>query len=369
MALSKVNPNFVSQNNGRRRMNINGDMSVWQRGTSFAGLSSGNPLSADRMHFKITSSGTWTLTRESDAPAGTGFTYSLKALCTSGDSSANQLRLYHNFEGQDVTQLAYGTSSAKSLAVSFWVKSNVTGTYSSSLESHITGRQASINFTVDSAGTWEKKELIFGGDSASAITSTNGSGLTMSIWLGSIASLGTGGTTNGQWVTDSSYTRLNGGGNVYLGATANNYLQITGLQIESGDTVTDFEHRSYGEELAACQRYFCKSFNDATAPVNGSNEDYSGWGGLNAYSTATARSSPIVYPVRMRASPTIVLYSGSSSSGVGKWSYYKNGGWVDSSATTVASQTSVQWYPNVSGSYTAHDTYLGRGHWTADAEL
>ena len=288
MALSKVNPNFVNQNNGRRRMNINGDMSVWQRGTSFTGLSSGNPLSADRMHFKITSSGTWTLTRESDAPAGTGFTYSLKALCTSGDSSANQLRLYHNFEGQDVTQLAYGTSSAKSLAVSFWVKSNVTGTYSSSLESHITGRQASLNFTVDSAGTWEKKELIFGGDSASAITATNGSGLTMSIWLGSMSALGTGGTTNGEWVTDSSYTRLNGGGNVYLGDTANNYLQITGLQIESGDTATDFEHRSYGEELAACKRYYQVVSASPTFGVDG----------------IRARMS-IAFPVEMRATPTV----------------------------------------------------------------
>ena len=288
MALSKVNPNFVNQNNGRRRMNINGDMSVWQRGTSFTGLSSGNPLSADRMYFKITSSGTWTLTRESDAPAGTGFTYSLKALCTSADSSANQLRLYHTFEGQDVTQLAYGTSSAKSLAVSFWVKSNVTGTYSSSLESHITGRQASLNFTVDSAGTWEKKELIFGGDSASAITATNGSGITMSIWLGSLASLGTGGTTNGQWVTDSSYTRLNGGGNVYLGDTANNYLQITGLQIESGDTATDFEHRSYGEELAACKRYYQVVSASPTFGVDG----------------IRARMS-LSFPVEMRGTPSV----------------------------------------------------------------
>ena len=295
MALSKVNPNFVNQNNGRRRMNINGDMSVWQRGTSFTGLSSGNPLSADRMYFKITSSGTWTLTRESDAPAGTGFTYSLKALCTSADSSANQLRLYHTFEGQDVTQLAYGTSSAKSLAVSFWVKSNVTGTYSSSLESHITGRQASLNFTVDSAGTWEKKELIFGGDSASAITATNGSGITMSIWLGSLASLGTGGTTNGQWVTDSSYTRLNGGGNVYLGDTANNYLQITGLQIESGDTATDFEHRSYGEELAACQRYYYQF----DAPGAGSKFG-SGWA-----SSTTVGMLDLGLPVTMRANPSV----------------------------------------------------------------
>tara|TARA_B110000285_G_scaffold228292_1_gene291054 strand:- start:162 stop:1199 length:1038 start_codon:yes stop_codon:yes gene_type:complete len=282
-------------------MNINGDMSVWQRGTSFTGLSSGNPLSADRMYFKITSSGTWTLTRESDAPAGTGFTYSLKALCTSADSSANQLRLYHTFEGQDVTQLAYGTSSAKSLAVSFWVKSNVTGTYSSSLESHITGRQASLNFTVDSAGTWEKKELIFGGDSASAITATNGSGITMSIWLGSLASLGTGGTTNGQWVTDSSYTRLNGGGNVYLGDTANNYLQITGLQIESGDTATDFEHRSYGEELAACERYFQKFGGTAYATIASGMQP-----------NTTNAKFHLSYRQEMRSAPSITIGVGST---------------------------------------------------------
>jgi hypothetical protein len=338
MALSKVNPNFVNQNNGRRRMNINGDMSVWQRGTSFTGLSSGNPLSADRMHFKITSSGTWTLTRESDAPAGTGFTYSLKALCTSADSSANQLRLYHNFEGQDVTQLAYGTSSAKSLAVSFWVKSNVTGTYSSSLESHITGRQASLNFTVDSAGTWEKKELIFGGDSASAITATTISGLTMSIWLGSIASLGTGGTTNGQWVTDSSYTRLNGGGNVYLGDTANNYLQITGLQIESGDTATDFEHRSYGEELTACQRYYEQgmyyrsgSFIPGTASVQ-----TEGW------------------KVTKRAAPTLTAVYGS---------------YIGTTAALVQNTTvdDFRHYPSAGGGVTTSCRYSI--DWQADAEL
>tara|TARA_R110002167_G_scaffold364045_1_gene585231 strand:- start:133 stop:1230 length:1098 start_codon:yes stop_codon:yes gene_type:complete len=365
MALSKVNPNFVNQNNGRRRMNINGDMSVWQRGTSFTGLSSGNPLSADRMHFKITSSGTWTLTRESDAPAGTGFTYSLKALCTSADSSANQLRLYHNFEGQDVTQLAYGTSSAKSLAVSFWVKSNVTGTYSSSLESHITGRQASLNFTVDSAGTWEKKELIFGGDSASAITATTISGLTMSIWLGSIASLGTGGTTNGQWVTDSSYTRLNGGGNVYLGDTANNYLQITGLQIESGDTATDFEHRSYAEELAACQRYYETSYVTGVAPgtAPAAGQVYAS----NHNSTSYPSSGELRFTTRKRATPTIVLYN--SQTGTVNSVYGQDNGvnTAISSVNGINENGIGVFYASGGGFGTVGYRYTY--HYTADAEL
>ena len=279
---------------GRRRLNINGDMEVWQRGTSFTGLTSGNTYTADRYPFKTTSSGTWTLSREADAPSG--FKYSLKALCTSGDSSPNQLRLYHPIEGQDVNQLAYGTNDAKPVSVSFWVKSNVTGTYSSSLETHISGRQASLNFTIDSAGVWEKKELTFQGDSGSAITSTNGTGLTMSVWFGAMSSLGSNGTTDGAWVTDSNYARLTGGLNVNLGATANNYVQITGIQLELGKVATPFEHRSYGEELTLCKRYFRTDLYRT---------------GILPWAGSAGGSSQASWPLNpeMRAAPTITANS------------------------------------------------------------
>ena len=160
---------------------------------------------------------------------------------------------------------------------------------------------------------------------------------------------------------------LSQSGNTVVGV--GDYFEVTEAQMEYGSVATDFEHRSFGEELALCQRYFCKSFQYATAPVNGSNEDYGGWGGLTAYSTSTARPSPIQWPVRMRTAPTIVLYSGASVSSAGKWSYYKNSSWADSSQTGVSATTSIHWYPSVTGSYTAHYSYLGRGHYTADAEL
>lgn len=292
---------------GRRRLNINGGMEVWQRGTSFTGISSGNTYTTDRYPFKVTSAGTWTVSREADAPSG--FKYSFKALCTSGDSSPNQLRLYHSIEGQDVNQLAYGTNDAKPLSVSFWIKSNVTGTYSSSLESHVSGRQASLNFTIDSAGVWEKKELTFQGDSGSAITSTNGMGLTMSVWFGAISSLGSNGTTDGVWVTDSNYARLTGGLNVNLGATANNYVQITGVQLELGKVATPFEHRSYGEELALCQRYFWSQVPLGSATNTGS--------GQHAIATGIMLSTNQVeavvnFPVTMRASPTLIVANGTN---------------------------------------------------------
>jgi hypothetical protein len=302
---------------GRRRLSINGDMEVWQRGTSFTGLNSGNTYTADRFPWKVTSAGTWTISREADAPSG--FKYSFKALCTSGDSSPTQLRLYHSIEGQDVNQLAYGTKDAKPVSVSFWIKCNVTGTYSCSLETHVTGRQASLNFTIDSAGVWEKKELTFQGDSGSAITSINGTGLTMSVWFGAMSSLGSNGTTDGAWVTDSNYARLTGGLNVNLGATANNYVQITGVQLEVGKVATPFEHRSYGEELALCQRYFVR-FNGNTEHIG---QNYSG----------TTIDINVALPVSLRAAPTLVCQDVQGTAN--KASVYSGGSYNHGISTTI----------------------------------
>ena len=140
-------------------------------------------------------------------------------------------------------------------------------------------------------------------------------------------------------------------------------------QLELGSTATDFEHRSYGEELALCQRYFCKSFRISTTPANDTTEDNGGWGGLTAYSSATARNAPFTYPIRMRAVPTIVFYNGSPDEGNGLWGYYTGSNWADSTATSTGRVTENHFFASVQGSYTSKYSYLGRGHWTADAEL
>ena len=157
-------------------------------------------------------------------------------------------------------------------------------------------------------------------------------------------------------------------GNTVVGV--GDYFEVTEAQMEYGSVATDFEHRSIGEELALCQRYFCKSFNLGTTPANDTTDDNGGWGGINAYSTATARSGKQFYPTRMRTSPTIVVYNGSDQEGNAKWGYYKDSAWRNPpSATTASGVTESYWYPSVHGSFTAHDSYLGRGHYTADAEL
>ena len=153
-------------------------------------------------------------------------------------------------------------------------------------------------------------------------------------------------------------------------SVTNKNFYVADLQLEEGSVATDFEHRSFGEELALCQRYFCKSFNLGTTPANDTNDDHNGWGGLTAYSVNTTRSPPFFFPNRMRIVPTIICYNANSNDADGRWGYYQNSAWVSASSTTAVSKaTDTYFYPSVAGSFAATDSYLGRGHYTADAEL
>ena len=161
---------------------------------------------------------------------------------------------------------------------------------------------------------------------------------------------------------------LSQSGNTVVGV--GDYFEVTEAQMEYGSVATDFEHRSIGEELALCQRYFCKSFNLGTTPANDTNDDHNGWGGLTAYSVNTTRSPPFFFPNRMRIVPTIICYNANSNDVDGRWGYYQNSAWVTASSTTAVSKaTDTYFYPSVAGSFAATDSYLGRGHYTADAEL
>ena len=282
---------------GRRRMNINGAMNVSQRGTSFTGITSGNTMTLDRMKFKNTTSGTWTVSQDTDAPDG--YENSLKALCTAATSSPSQLRIMYAFEGQDVAHLAYGSSSAQYLTISFWIKSNVTGVYSVSLETDVAGRQASMPVVVNASGVWEKKELLFQPDTSVAISGLdNTEGLTFSLWIADNAGLGSQGSSNGQWVTNTSYQYLTGDMTVNAASAVNNYVMLTGLQLEVGKVATPFEHRSYGEELALCQRYY------EEVP----------FGRITGYHTGTVRAG-FQWKVNKRATPTVTFSSSVLSTG------------------------------------------------------
>jgi hypothetical protein len=274
---------------------INGAMQVAQRGTSTASITAGGYYTADRWFLSIGSLGTWTQSVESDAPTGSGLRKSLKMLCTTADASpsANDYMVMETkLEGQNVQQFAKGTTSAKQFAVSFWVKSNVTGTYVVELYDTDSNRSVSASYSVPASATWEKKTLIFPADSSNPFDNDNGGSLTIGFWLGAGTTF-TSGTLATTWGASTSANRAPGVTN--LAAATNNYWQVTGVQLEAGAVATPFEFEEYGTTLRKCERYF---------QVVGQWATY--------WSTATTTcAGGVIFPTRFRTTP--VLVSGSQS--------------------------------------------------------
>ena len=241
-----------------RNLVINGAMQVAQRNTSVSGISSGsNYQTVDRWIVNANSLGTWTVSQSSDAPDG--FTSSQKYDCTTADASpaaGDYLIADHRIEAQDLQHLGYGTSAAKRITVSFYVKSNKTGTYIFEL-SHSDASTASNNqqtYTIDSANTWERKSITFVGNTTDVINNDNGIGLFLFWWLGAGSNFTSGTLTQNTWANTTTANRAVG--QVNLADSTSNEWYITGVQLEVGEQATAFEHRSFADELLRCQRYF-----------------------------------------------------------------------------------------------------------------
>jgi len=240
---------------GRRNIILNGSMAVAQRGTSTSVGVGGYTFSCDRFSGRASIGSNHTLDQVTDAP--NGFTNSAKFTVGTGatPSGTDYVRLLYKFEGYDVVQFEYGQSSAKTVTVSFWVKSSVTGTFGLALK-HTTTRNIVGSYTVSQANTWEYVSVSLAGDTTTAIANkTNGEALTLGFDLGegpdrSRSTGSWGNTSNTQWGLD---------GGTKVVATSGATWQITGVQLEVGTVATPFEHRSYGEELALCQRYYEKA--------------------------------------------------------------------------------------------------------------
>jgi hypothetical protein len=273
-----------SVNLGRRNLIINGAMQVAQRGTSNTSVSDGNLL-ADRFVMRTSNNGWYRADQDSSAPAG--FPYSLKitSLGANTPASGAYIFLSQKIEGFNSFQLSYGTSSAKTITVSFYVRSSITGTHGGSLRNNAQNRSYPFSYTISSADTWEYKTITISGDTTGTwVGATNGIGLEV-IWnLGSgSANIG----TTGSW---ASAGNLGATGEVNIVETSGATLYITGVQLEVGDTATPFEHRSYGEELAACQRYY---------QLNISNTAFT--------NTSTVARIGISGVVQMRAQPSMTI--------------------------------------------------------------
>jgi hypothetical protein len=169
-------------------------------------------------------------------------------------ASTDFLIFQHRIEGQNLQHLQYGTSGAKRITLSFHVRSNKTGTYIAELSHGDANSKNQQSYTIDSANTWEKKTLTYVGQTSDAIDNDNGIGMFIQFWLGSGSAFSSGTLTQNTWADTTSANRAVG--QVNLADSTDNEWYITGVQLEVGEQATPFEHRSFGDELARCQRYF-----------------------------------------------------------------------------------------------------------------
>jgi hypothetical protein len=273
--LSSLNGGALS---GARNRIINGDMRIDQRNAG-ASVSLTTPATyvIDRWSFRSNTS--INVQRSTTAP--TAFTNSAYVTVPTGAASSsghfNVMAQY--VEGFNVSDLAWGSASAKAITLSFQVRSSQTGTFAGSIRNSAGDRSYVFTYSVSSANTWTTVSIGISGDTSGTWLTDNSIGLSVTFDLGSGSSFA---TTAGSW-TAGNYSTTSGA--VQLTATTGATFYITGVQLEAGTVATPFERRSYGQELALCQRYF------VSASIN--------------VSPSAWNATPYYFPVTMRATPTV----------------------------------------------------------------
>jgi len=328
MPLSKIQTSQMldTPNLGRRNLIINGAMQVNQRGqtaTNGDNSTADDIFTADRFQNRY-QDGTSSLRIDSSNATITdhplGLSNAAKIVCSTVDDLADATSVYMNIhykgmEQQDLQHLQYGTSSAKKVTLSFWVKSGVTGTFFVSFqqEANTAGNKVRYHasYTISSANTWEKKTISIAGPGTGLnwlSNNTSNHALAISFHL-SNSSERLDSTIN-QWFEDTTNTQTircgTGQTNFFLTVDAEFYL--TGVQLEVGDTATDFEHRSYAEDLRDCQRYYFHTYRKGIA-IGSSGTDNGAAQTRIGSSVTNHHGFMVIYAVPMRATPIITYYS------------------------------------------------------------
>ena len=296
MAVSRINEAGLNVNQyGNRNLVINGAMKVAQRGTSSTGLgASSGYYTCDRWRMNFNTSGRLTMTQETitDLP---GFSNCIKLACTTADTSiasGENVFLQHRFEGQNLQQLQKGTSTAKEVTLSFYVKGNASATYTAELRDQDNTRFNGQEFSVTTS--WTRVSLTYAGDTTGTFDDDNANSLTLGFFLHAGSSY-TGGTfSSNTWHTTTNQ-RAGDNQTSFFDSTSRTFF-ITGVQLELGDTATDFEHRTFEDELQRCQRYCF---------VTPTGQTYS-WTALSGYCNSTSNALTFYqFPVVMRAAPSL----------------------------------------------------------------
>jgi len=275
-----------------RNLIINGAMQVAQRGTSETGVGgSSGYFTCDRWRVDTgNTAGRVTMSQASITDLA-GFANALKLDVTTADTSiasGEVFRVGQRIEGQNLHQLAKGTASAKSLTLSFYVKGNAAATYVAQIKDVDNTRVNTQNFSVTTS--WTRVELTYAADTTGILDNNNANSLEVMFWLHAGSDFTSGTFASNTWATETNANNY-AGSNTSIFDSTNRELFITGVQLELGEQATPFEHRSYGDELARCQRYYGKYY------LHKGNEYMTHGGNISL-------SSNFSFPTTMRATPT-----------------------------------------------------------------
>jgi hypothetical protein len=294
MALTQVQAGILgsdSQYTGFKNRIINGAMMIDQRNAGASVTPANGTYTLDRWLVGVDQTGKFSVQQSSTAP--TGFVNSM--VCTSlsaytpGTNEAFQMR--QNIEGLNVSDLAWGTASAATVALSFWVRSSLTGTFGGSVNNNGYDRSYVFSYTINSANTWEYKTVTIPGDQTGTWLTTNGVGIRLGFGLGAASGKS---TTAGSWGA-GFYAQPTG--SVAVVGTNGATFYITGVQLEKGSTATSFDYRPYGVEDILCKRYCLVDTYSAQEQVC-----FNGF-----WSTSTGVEAIKFFPVEMRAAPTLTI--------------------------------------------------------------
>jgi hypothetical protein len=306
MAITRIGNPAIADVRGVnfRNIIINGGMDIAQRGTSHT-TASGYTL--DRWHLNDGTSGEFTVTQSTTVPTGQGFSSSYKLDCTTADaspSSSEYLIFNQRIEGQNLQYIKKGTSSAESLTLSFYVRSNKTGDYVAELRDADNTRNNTIKYTISSADTWEKKTLTFAGDTSGALDNDNARSFDVNFWLLAGSNYTSGSFSSNTWSSITDANRAVGGTNI-ADSTSNEWY-ITGIQLETGSQASDFEFLPFDYQLRSCQRYYYQTYDYGTAFGTAT---YTGVPQRFTDNTSNYTSLQMFHPVPMRSAPSIVVYN------------------------------------------------------------
>jgi hypothetical protein len=294
-----ITANAVTPSVNMKNRIINGAMVIDQRNAGASITPTNAQFSVDRWNCALTQASKFSIQQDAGAvtpPAGFTDYLGVTSLSAYSVVSGDLFFIRQAIEGFNTADLGWGTANAKTVTISFWVRSSLTGTFGGSLNNSAQVRSYLFTFIINSANTWEYKTVTIAGDTSGTWLTNNGVGVYLQF------NLGTGSTysgTAGSWSGSTFYAPT---GATSVVGTSGATLFLTGVQLEVGSTATSFDYRPYGTELALCQRYYYKSSGVASMAF-----------GVGFNSSTTGCDNLICFPVTMRVAPSALEQSGTAA--------------------------------------------------------